>query len=245
LLVEEYKIVSQDLICYHCGEKCPNDEIRIGDKLFCCNGRKTVYELLEANDLCNYYNIDNNPGVNQKGDIKKNFDFLDDAELKEKLIDFTDGKITTVTFSIPQTHCSSCIWILENLYKMDEGIIHSEADFLKKTVSIKYNEEKTSLKKVVLLLDSIGYEPDLNLAEKELEKSEILNKKLWYKIGVAGFAAGNIMMFSFPEYLATSDIHLDGIRPIFKYLNVLFALPVILYSANDYFISAFKGLRKK
>jgi Cu+-exporting ATPase len=245
LLVEEYKIVSQDLICYHCGEKCPNDEIRIGDKLFCCNGCKTVYELLEANDLCNYYNIDNNPGVNQKGDIKKNFDFLDDAELKEKLIDFTDGKITTVTFSIPQTHCSSCIWILENLYKMDEGIIHSEADFLKKTVSIKYNEEKTSLKKVVLLLDSIGYEPDLNLAEKELEKSEILNKKLWYKIGVAGFAAGNIMMFSFPEYLATSDIHLDGIRPIFKYLNVLFALPVILYSANDYFISAFKGLRKK
>ena len=245
MLVEEYKIVSQDLICYHCGEKCPNDEIRIGDKLFCCNGCKTVYELLEANDLCNYYNIDNNPGVNQKGDIKKNFDFLDDAELKEKLIDFTDGKITTVTFSIPQTHCSSCIWILENLYKMDEGIIHSEADFLKKTVSIKYNEEKTSLKKVVLLLDSIGYEPDLNLAEKELEKSEILNKKLWYKIGVAGFAAGNIMMFSFPEYLATVDIPLDGIRPVFKYLNVLFALPVILYSANDYFISAFKGLRKK
>ncbi len=245
MLVDEYKIVSQDLICYHCGEECPNDEIRIADKLFCCNGCKTVYELLESNDLCNYYNIDSNPGVNQKGDIKKNYDFLDDAELKEKLIDFTDGKITTVTFSIPQTHCSSCIWILENLYKMDEGIIHSEANFLKKTVSIKFDEEKTSLKKVVLLLDSIGYEPDLNLAEKELEKSEILNKKLWYKIGVAGFAAGNIMMFSFPEYLATASIPLDGIRPVFKYLNILFALPVIFYSASDYFVSAFKGLRKK
>ena len=245
MLVDEYKIVSQDLICYHCGEECPNDEIRIGDKLFCCNGCKTVYELLESNDLCNYYNIDSNPGVNQKNDIKKNYDFLDDAELKEKLIDFTDGKITTVTFSIPQTHCSSCIWILENLYKMDEGIIHSEANFLKKTVSIKFDEEKTSLKKVVLLLDSIGYEPDLNLAEKELEKSEILNKKLWYKIGVAGFAAGNIMMFSFPEYLATASIPLDGIRPVFKYLNILFALPVIFYSASDYFVSAFKGLRKK
>ncbi len=245
MLVDEYKIVSQELICYHCGEECPNDEIRHGDKLFCCNGCKTVYELLESNDLCNYYNIDSNPGVNQKNDIKKNYDFLDDAELKEKLIDFTDGKITTVTFSIPQTHCSSCIWILENLYKMDEGIIHSEANFLKKTVSIKFDEEKTSLKKVVLLLDSIGYEPDLNLAEKELEKSEILNKKLWYKIGVAGFAAGNIMMFSFPEYLATTSIPLDGIRPVFKYLNILFALPVIFYSANDYFISAFKGLKKK
>jgi len=245
LLVEDYKIVSQNLICYHCGEECPDDNIRIGDKLFCCNGCKTVYELLEANDLCNYYSIDSNPGVNKKNEIKKNFDFLDDPELKEKLIDFTDGKISTVTFSVPQMHCSSCIWILENLYKMDEGIIHSEADFLKKSVSVKYNEEKTSLKNVVLLLDSIGYEPDLNLAEKELEKSEMLNKKLWYKIGVAGFAAGNIMLFSFPEYLASSSVSLDEIRPIFKYLNILFALPVLFYSASDYFVSAYKGLKKK
>ena len=60
------------LICYHCGEDCPDDEIAIGEKLFCCNGCKTVYELLDANDLCTYYNIDETPGVYQKNDIKKN-----------------------------------------------------------------------------------------------------------------------------------------------------------------------------
>lgn len=82
---------------------------------------------------------------------------------------------------------------------MDSGIIHSEANFLKKIVSIKFDESKTSLKKIVILLDSIGYQPDLNLAEKEVEKSAIINKKLWYKIGVAGFAAGNIMLLVFPN----------------------------------------------
>ena len=197
--VEEINI-KEKLICYHCGEECKDDEIKIGNKLFCCNGCKTVYELLDANDLCTYYNIDENPGLSKKNDIKKNFDFLDDAELKEKIIDFTDGKITTVTFSIPQTHCSSCIWILENLYKMDKGVIHSEANFLKKIVSIKFDETKTTLKNIVILLDSIGYEPDLNLADKEVEKSALINKKLWYKIGVAGFAAGNIMLFSFSKF---------------------------------------------
>ena len=237
--------ISEKLICFHCGEECSDNEIKINEKVFCCNGCKTVYELLDANDLCTYYSIDENPGLTQKNDIKKNFDFLDDSDLKEKLIDFTDGKITSITFSIPQVHCSSCIWILENLYKMDSGIIHSEANFLKKIVSIKFDESKTSLKKIVILLDSIGYQPDLNLAEKEVEKSAIINKKLWYKIGVAGFAAGNIMLFSFPEYLSLNEITTDSVKPIFSYLNVLFALPVFFYSASDYFISAYKGLRKK
>lgn len=237
--------ITEKLICYHCGEDCKDDEIKIGEKIFCCNGCKTVYELLDSNDLCTYYSIDETPGLTKRNDVKKNFDFLDDSDLKEKLIDFTDGKTTTVTFSIPQTHCSSCIWILENLYKLDQGIIHSEANFLKKIVSIKFNEELTSLKKIVALLNSIGYEPDLNLAEKEVEKSAVINKKLWYKIGVAGFAAGNIMLFSFPEYLSLNEIGNDEIKPVFSYLNIVFSLPVFFYSASDYFISAYKGLKKK
>jgi len=236
--------VAEKLFCYHCGEECNDNEIKIGEKLFCCNGCKTVYELLEANDLCTYYSIDENPGLSKKNEIKKNFDYLDDSDLKEKLIDFTDSKITTITFSIPQTHCSSCIWILENLYKMDEGIISSEANFLKKIVSIKFNEQITSIKNIVELLDSIGYEPDLNLAGKEVEKTAII-KKLWYKIGVAGFAAGNIMLFSFPEYLSLNEIGNDEIKPVLSYLNVLFSLPVFFYSASDYFISAYKGLKKR
>lgn len=237
--------IDKKILCYHCGEECSDESIKINEKVFCCNGCKTVYELLDSNNLCTYYSLDENPGISKKNNIKKNYDFLDDLDLKERLIDFTDGKITTVTFSIPQTHCSSCIWILENLPKMNKGIIHSEANFLKKIVSIKFNEEITSLKEIVILLDSIGYEPDLNLAEKEKEKSSVINKKLWYKIGVAGFCAGNIMLFSFPEYLSLDDLTTDNIKPVFSYLNILFSLPVFFYSASDYFISAYKGLRKK
>lgn len=237
--------IDKKILCYHCGEECSDESIKINDKIFCCNGCKTVYELLDSNNLCTYYSIDENPGISKKNNVKKNYDFLDDLDLKERLIDFTDGKITTVTFSIPQTHCSSCIWILENLPKMNKGIIHSEANFLKKIVSIKFNEEITTLKDIVILLDSIGYEPDLNLVEKEKEKSSVINKKLWYKIGVAGFCAGNIMLFSFPEYLSLDDLTTDNIKPVFSYLNILFSLPVFFYSASDYFISAFKGLRKK
>ncbi|NOX65666.1 MAG: HAD-IC family P-type ATPase [Chlorobi bacterium] len=232
-------------ICYHCGLECPTDDIRINDKYFCCNGCKTVYEMLEANDLCSYYTIDENPGISKQDEIKRNFDFLDDSDLKNKLIDFTDGKVTTVTFDIPQMHCSSCVWILENLYKFNDGITFSEVDFLKKTLSVKFIEAKTSLKEVVELLDSLGYVPNLNLDEKKEDKVKNEYKKLYYKIGIAGFSFGNVMLLSFPEYLSFTDKVTSDMQMIFNWINIFLALPVFLYSASEYYISAFKGLRNK
>lgn len=233
------------LICYHCGDECPDDSIKINEKIFCCNGCKTVYEMLEENNLCDYYSIDQNPGIKKKYSVKRNYDFLDDTDLKQKLIDFSNGKISTVTLSVPQMHCSSCIWILENLNRLDEGIISSRVNFLQKKIFIRFAEALTSLKKVVELLDSLGYEPALNLEEKSEDKQKLENKKLYYKIGIAGFCFGNIMLLSFPEYLSINIKEHEELKLIFSYLNILLALPVFFYSASDYFISAWKGLKKK
>ncbi|MBI5730444.1 MAG: heavy metal translocating P-type ATPase metal-binding domain-containing protein [Ignavibacteriales bacterium] len=231
--------------CFHCGDECPDDIIHIDEKIFCCNGCKTVYEILNGSNLCNYYSIDQNPGITRKHHIKRNYDFLNDADLKLKLIDYTDGKRTQITFDIPQMHCSSCIWILENLYKLNAGIISSKVNFLQKKIFISYSEETTSLKKIVELLDSIGYEPQLNLDNHKEENIKSLYKNLYYKIGIAGFCFGNIMLLSFPEYLSIDVTGHDELKKIFAYLNIILALPVFFYSASGYFISAWKGLKKK
>jgi Cu+-exporting ATPase len=237
-------IVETKLICYHCGEICPDETFKLDDKIFCCNGCKTVFELLKSNDLCSYYAYEENPGL-RKSEPIRNYSYLDDADLHEKLIDFTDGSITTISFFIPQMHCSSCIWILENLYKFNPGILESKADFLKKKVSIKYSPQIILLSEIVALLDSIGYEPNLNLEAEEKEVSSGHTKKLYYKIGIAGFCFGNIMLLSFPEYLSIVDTVTDEIKNIFNFLNLLLALPVFFYSSSEYFTSAYKGLKKK
>jgi Cu+-exporting ATPase len=142
-------------------------------------------------------------------------------------------------------HCSSCIWILENLYKLDEGIISSQVNFLQKKIFIRFADALTSLKNVVELLDSLGYEPLLNLEEKIEDKQNSEAKKLYYKIGIAGFCFGNIMLLSFPEYLSINIKEHDELKQIFSYLNLLLSLPIFFYSSSDYFISAWKGLKKK
>ncbi len=229
--------------CFHCGEDCTEDNYQSGSKNFCCAGCKTVYELLNENNLSSYYTITNAPGVSFKGIQSKRFDFLEDEEVIPHLINFRNDDLTAITFYIPQMHCSSCIWLLENLYKLNPGINFSKVNFLKKELEVKFYHNKISLRALVELLASTGYEPVIQLDSTEKKVSKI-NKRLYYKIGIAGFCFGNIMLLSFPEYLSI-DIRETFYRTLFGYLNFILALPVFFYSASDYFTSAYKGLKNK
>src|SRR5437762_181921 len=123
--------------CYHCGENCPNNPVQLDEKSFCCQGCKMVYEIISQNGLCEYYDIEKNPGLSQKFEVRKGkFAFLENEEIKSKLIHFQDGKQEHISFYLPQMHCSSCIWLLENLPKLNHGVIRSTVNFLKKEIII-------------------------------------------------------------------------------------------------------------
>lgn len=241
----EKAYIDEKIICYHCGDICKDKLNFTDDKYFCCKGCKVVFEILEENKLCKYYDLEKNPGITPSVRREAKYSYLDDEKISEQILDFFDGNINTVTFHIPQMHCSSCIWLLENLNRLNKGVISSQVNFLQKKLSLKFHSDKTSLKKIAELLDSLGYEPTINLESIEKKEKRDNNKKLYYKIGVTGFAAGNIMLLSFPEYLGL-DRTLDSLLGnFFGYLNLLLSLPVLLYSASIYYIPAIRGLKKK
>ena len=229
--------------CYHCGEICNDTEIQKDDKNFCCNGCKTVYEIFSENELTCYYDFQENPGA-IPSEIKGKYDFLDTTSIAEKLLEFDNGTTQIITFFIPHIHCSSCIWVLENLHKLNPKINDSQVDFPKKTVRITFHSKEISLKELVLLLSSIGYEPYISLEDYESGKKAV-DRSLIYKLGIAGFAFGNVMFLSFPEYFEVSEFWLDQYKNIFRWLMFLFSLPVVFYSGNGYFIAAYKGLKSK
>jgi P-type Cu+ transporter len=232
-------------ICYHCGENCDNSIIE-QEKPFCCEGCRQVFLLLNENDLCNYYDLDKTPGIRAKGRYTSGrFDYLDDPSVIKKLTRFTDGKQTHIAFSLPQMHCASCIWLLENLHRIHPAIISSKSNFQRKEVFIVFDQSDTSLKKVVELLSFVGYEPYISLQDEEEKKPVSYNRKYIYRIGVAGFCFGNIMMLSFPEYFSSGNIEQKDLKELFSYLNLLLSLPVIFFSASEFFVSAWKGLRQK
>jgi Cu+-exporting ATPase len=229
--------------CFHCGDACLDVEIKHDEKSFCCHGCKTVYDILHDNDLSYYYDLEKTPGISPK-EIAGKYDFLDNETIVEKLLEFNDGNTQIVSFLIPSIHCSSCIWILENLNKLNPSVKSSQVNFPEKTVRITFSAEENSLKNLVILLSRIGYEPYISLDDSD-KKEKNINRSLIYKLGIAGFAFGNIMFLSFPEYFEHSEFWLDQFKPFFRWLMFAFSLPVVFYSGSGYFTSAYKGLRSK
>ncbi|MBF9254160.1 heavy metal translocating P-type ATPase metal-binding domain-containing protein [Pontibacter sp. 172403-2] len=231
--------------CYHCGDTCNEGPIVAHEKVFCCDGCKTVYELLEENNLCTYYTLEQNPGITGKQPVTESrFAYLDDAGVEAQLISFRNDSICKLTFYVPQMHCSSCIWLLENLFKLNPGISASTVNFLRKEVSVTYLHQQTSLRDVVQLLARIGYEPAITLADTDGKKATKPNRDIIFKLGIAGFCFGNVMLLAFPDYLAGAGIQ-QTYGQFFSYLSLLLSLPVLGYSARGFFTAAWQGVRQR
>lgn len=228
--------------CFHCGSEInKKEEIICDNKSFCCNGCKTVYEIFSQNDLTCYYDFQAAPGATPQ-DIQGKYDFLDNEDIVAKLLEFQEDTTYIVSLYIPHIHCSSCIWILENLQKLQPGIVSSQVNFPEKKVRVTFHPEKTTLKKIVELLSSIGYEPYISLENFDHGQKEI-DRSLIYKIGIAFFCFGNIMLLSFPEYFEVEEFWINQYRRFFRWLIFAISLPAFVYSASGYYISAYKSIR--
>jgi Cu+-exporting ATPase len=239
--LEEVKNIHQASSCYHCGQPC-NEVHRFDDKAFCCYGCKTVFEILRANDLCEYYSLDEKAGISIKQVGNESFGYLDEKNIRKKIIEFDSATFSKITFSVPAIHCISCIWLLENLQKINPSIVRSEVNFPRKTVTIEFNPQVVKLSYIAGLLGSLGYTPQINLDSQQKKKT--VDKSLVLKLAVAGFCFGNVMLFSFPEYLGIDQADHTLMR-VFSWLNLILSIPVFFYSAIDYLRSALKSFRQK
>ena len=227
--------------CFHCGDPCKHSTVSFDEKDFCCNGCKTVYEIFQTNGLEGYYQLEAAAGSTPK-EVSDGFAFLENPDIVKKLLDFDEEGIQVVQLHIPSMHCSSCIWVLENLNRLHTSIKSSQVDFPKRELRVTYESKDFTLKELAILLAKIGYEPSISLEDYSKVKKKV-DRNLIYKLGVAGFSFGNVMLLSFPEYFEVQEFWLDQYKPFFRWLMFAFSLPVVFYASQDYFKSAYKGIR--
>lgn len=228
--------------CFHCGQHC-DEVVTFDDKPFCCVGCKSVFEILNENNLCEYYQIDEHSGVSQKNTSISSYAFLDAPDIRAKVLAFDSSDFAKIEFRIPSIHCVSCIWLLENLRKLNNGVLKATVIFGKKTVEIDFDPKQTKLSELGALLASLGYSPLINLATENRHTLK-LDKSLIYRLSVAGFCFGNVMLFSFPEYLGI-DQQDENLKALFSWLNLLLSVPVFFFSASTYFSSALNSFKHK
>ncbi len=231
--------------CDHCGEPCVGGGFRVDDRAFCCLGCQTVFSLLREGGLTDFYTIAPRPGKRVEPSARPDrWVFLNDPGVAARLLDFSDDKIARVTFQVPAVHCVACVWLLENLFRLHPAIGRSRVNFARREVAITYTPQRARLSEMADLLTRLGYEPSVTLAELDRGPSQPRGR-LGLQVAVAGFAFGNIMLFSLPLYLGLDSVTGPTFRALFGGLSLVLALPVVTFSASDYWRSALASLRRR
>ena len=228
-------------VCLHCGDPCAP-----GGGDFCCAGCEAVYSLLASHGLTAFYACDVTAGRSQRDAGRRDpdrFAVLDDRAIAARFIAPVGADLSRATFALPAMHCASCIWLLERLWRFDPGIGRSEADVLARTVRVDFDPRRTSLRAIAERLAALGYEPLLD-GERDASAIPAVRRSLYLKLGVAGFAFGNVMLFSIPRYAQGAPLE-PAFQRLFDALNLAFTLPVLVYSASDYLLGAWRALRAR
>lgn len=180
--------------------------------------------------------------VPDKRPLGNDYAFLDQTEIRARLCQELPNQQVQVVLSIPSVHCTTCVWLLEELPQHVPGVLRSGVNFLKKELTVQFDPASITLRQLVERLVRLGYPPVFSHDSDGKKHVDRESRTLWLRLGLAGFGFGNIMLFSLPEYLSLTALD-PFYRVLFSWINLILAIPVLAYSSFPYLQSGYQALK--
>lgn len=223
--------------CLHCGAPVPPGST--GGAQFCCHGCRAAYDLIQGMGLDSYYQrrcLDPEQPAIKPEDEDQRFDFAAYTQTGE------DG-VDTLHLMVEGLQCAACVWLIETVLKKQPGVKHARINMTTRRLVLKWDRSRTDADTLVHTVTQLGYrlapyDPTLISAETERREKQLLRAMV-----VAGFAAGNVMLFSVSVWAGHATGMGEFTRGLMHWLSALIALPAIAYSARPFFHSAVTALK--
>ncbi len=144
-------------------------------------------------------------------------------------------------FYVPQMHCSSCAWKLEGIAKKIPEVRGFDVQLNNRTIELTSGSHESlnlfekKAKQAGFTLQDVQSNDDFTVGENKE------NKRRLKHLAVAGFCAGNIMLFSSAHYTGAED----KIGYIFNLLSFVLTLPVLVYSSQDFYRGFWTSLKNR
>ncbi|WP_144207848.1 heavy metal translocating P-type ATPase [Shewanella donghaensis] len=236
-------------ICYHCNEPVlTGDEFTtiIGDQaqLMCCPGCQAVSQAIMDSGLESYYQYRSEPGSRQTALIPAElaqYSAYDLPEVQQDLIYSLDGT-NTISVSIEGITCAACAWLIEHKLKQLNGIISISVNSTTQRALVSWNEQSVKLSEILAEISRIGYQAAPFQIDEQEKKSKHESRKFLLRLGLAGFATMQVMMFAlalYSDYFIFEDTQM---RDYFRWVSMTLAAPVVFYSAQPFYFSAIRSL---
>ncbi|ENM5742717.1 cadmium-translocating P-type ATPase [Vibrio metoecus] len=235
--------------CYHCGEDVPantnfNVDILGEKREMCCPGCQTVAQTIVDSGLVSYYQFRTAPAekVDLVPDQLKALIHYDNADVQAEFVRHNDD-YSEVTLSLDGVSCAACAWLIEKQLHAEPGVISIRVNTTTNRALLSWNRTKTQLSHVLAQIHKLGYKA----APFEADKHEALYhhamKTYLYRLGIAGLATMQVMMLAVALYLeAFGDLDAE-FKNYFRWVSLIFATPVLLYSALPFYFNAWRSVR--
>lgn len=245
-------------VCIHCRLPIPvavlnehakrhaGDSIELAktEALFCCTGCEAAYELLHASGLDDFYSYRaNEPGATGRpAGSSESFEEFDDPTFEAKFVQ-REGNVATSTLRLDGIHCRACVWLLERLPRLAQGVLESRLNLHRGTVAVSWDSSKTTLSQIAQRLDDLGYRP----YPYEINSSDIADRREFRKrlsdIAIAAAVSGNLMLIAISLYAGWWSGMDEDIERYFRWVSAGLGAIALLGPGRVFFKQAWAGLR--
>ncbi|MDR8523868.1 heavy metal translocating P-type ATPase [Shewanella fidelis] len=235
--------------CFHCNEPVLTGQqftTRINDveQLMCCPGCQAVSQAIIDAGLTNYYKFRTEPGNKQTALVPEelsNFSAYDLPEVQQDFIQLRDA-LSEVSLTVDGITCAACAWLIEHKIKKLNGVAKIQVNSTTQRALIAWDSEKIKLSEILNQISLIGYQAAPFQVDEQETKSKKDSRKFLLRLGLAGFATMQVMMFALALYSGYfTDLDLEY-RDYFRWVSMLFAAPVVFYSAQPFYFSAVRSM---
>ncbi len=237
-----------DILCDHCTLPVPAGLIEPGaEHQFCCNGCKSVWNVLHGAGLEGYYSVRDavDPNAQRVTSTQASYEELDDPAFQSTCVENLPGGYAQTDLLLEGMHCAACVWLIERLPTVLEGVVESRANIRRRTATVRYRPDQVKLSEVARGLDQIGYaaHPARGAAAREARVKE--DRKFLIRVGVAGAIAGNVMLLAIALHSGALEGMSDTWKTTFRWYSMVLGVLSLLWPGRVFFTGAIAAVRMR
>jgi Cu2+-exporting ATPase len=227
--------------CRHCSLPVPAGR----RSAFCCAGCEVVHDAIAGYGLDQFYALRDAAAPAPAQTTEHDYAELDDPAFQRLHVGRgPDGKARTALY-LEDLRCTACVWLVESAPRCLAGVTDLRVDLGRGRADVAWDPAVTSLPVIARYLDRIGHPPHpyRGVARDALRRRE--DRSLLIKLGVAGAAAGNLMLLAIALYAGLFGGMSRADTGFFRWASMCVAVPALGFAATPFFRTAFGALRAR
>lgn len=223
-------------LCRHCGTPLAGAQRSSG---FCCAGCAAAFKIIRDLDLTRFYR-------------RRSLD-PDLPPLKPDIVRGRDNFTAFVTeagggaqahFMVEGIQCAACVWLIENVLARQADVTNARINMTTRRLSLAWRGGAARVNALAAAVAALGYRLVPYDAAALAKSTASEERDLLRAMGVAGFAAANVMLLSVAVWAGLAEGMGTATRELLYWFSALIALPAIAYAGRPFYRGAWAALTR-